>query len=87
MTAQPSQVTHPWRATVRTTLASAAALAAVIAPHASAIDWSDSSTYGIAVAVTALVTRVLADPRVEAVLRRRAPWIAADPHPEQEITP
>lgn len=86
MSAQPSQVVHPWRATIRTTVATVVALVAVIAPHASAIDWSDTSTYGLAVAVTALATRVLADPRVEAVLRRRAPWIAADPHPEQEPT-
>lgn len=82
----PSQVVHPWRATFRTTLATVVATAAVIIPHASVVDWSDTSTYGVAVAVTALVTRILADPRVEDVLRRRAPLVAADPHPDKEPT-
>lgn len=84
MTAQPSQVARPWHATVRTTLAAVVSVVAVVAPHASAVDWSDTSTYGLAVAVVALVTRILADPRVEEFLRHRAPWIAADPTPDQE---
>lgn len=86
MTTEPSQVVHPWRATFRTTAAALVAVGTVIAPHAAAIDWSDTSTYGLAVAVTALATRVLSDPRVEGALRRRAPWLSADPTPDKEGT-
>lgn len=84
MSNEPSQVLHPWRATIRTVFATLIAGLVVIIPYAATVDWSDTSAYGLAVAVTALATRVLADPRVENYLRHRASWLSADPHPEKD---
>ena len=76
---EPSQVRHPWRATGRTTLAALVGVAIAIAPHVALIDWTDRTILGLAVAAAALVTRAMADPRVEYGLRRALPWLAADP--------
>lgn len=67
---EPTQCRHPWRATIRTTVAAILATAIAASPHIGAIDWSDRSTVGLTIAATALVTRLMADPRIEAIFTR-----------------
>lgn len=80
-----SQVRHPWRATGRTTIAALVGIAVAIAPHVAAVDWTDRTLIGVAIASAALITRAMADPRVEATLRLALPWLAADPTIEQDV--
>ena len=74
--AQPTQAAHPWRATIRTTLAAVLGLA-VLAPEIVAelgvgsIPWVAGT-----LAVIAAVTRVLAIPGVVAWTERFMPWLA-----------
>lgn len=81
-----SQVRYPWRATIRTLLSAAwgfIPLWPVIARELSvdaAIPWVAAS-----LAVSAGVTRLTAQPAVEAWLNRYVPWLAADPRPEKGI--
>lgn len=75
----PTQVQHPWRATLRTMVAGALALAALLpvivdALGAGAVPWVAS-----VVAVAAGVTRVLAIPQVAAWVARFLPWLSPEP--------
>lgn len=87
MTTDPqpaTQTRHPWRATVRTALAAAIALATLL-PYVVAeahIDAVPGVTQVLAVA--AAVTRVLAIPGVNDFLKRYAPILATDPAPPRE---
>lgn len=79
----PTQVKRPWRATFRTAVAGAIALAS-IAPYiyaGAALHDPQQATGLVAqiLGVAAGVTRVLAVPQVEVFLRRYAPWLAAAP--------
>lgn len=90
-TGTPSQVAHPWRATVRTVLWAVVAFAAM-APliyqaateqdPAAAAGWA-----GTALAVLAGVQRVMTLPAVDGFLRLYAPWLAALPAVEHHPTP
>lgn len=81
---QPTQTRHPWRATVRTTVALVVSAATVL-PYVVAGLHVDapavSAILGQAVAVAAGITRVLALPQVELFLRQWAPWLSAEPPP------
>lgn len=75
----PTQVQHPWRATLRTVIAGVVALvpvapAIVAAAGLDAIPWVIS-----ALAVLAAVTRVLAVPQVHDWLAQYMPWLAPSP--------
>lgn len=73
----PTQVRHPWRATARTVAAVAVALLPALPSIASAAGVSTVPIVIGILGVAATVTRVLAMPAVEAVLRQYAPWLAA----------
>lgn len=79
----PTQVAHPWRATIRTVIQAAIALAA-LAPFlidAIGIDETLPIVAGI-LAVAAAITRVAALPQVDAFLERFVPWLATGVHTE-----
>lgn len=69
--AAPTQVQHPWRASVRTAIQTAIALAALLPliVAASGIPETSAAVAG-ALAVAAGVTRVMALPQVDALLSR-----------------
>jgi hypothetical protein len=80
---EPTQVRHPWRATVRTVFAAVVAFASM-APliYQAATGDSPERATGVAaigLAVAGGVTRVLALPVVEQFLRRFVPFLAAQP--------
>lgn len=88
--ADPTQVRRPWRSTARTIFQAAVGLAS-LAPMIAAEVYDSSADYPAAVvqilAVSAAVTRFMAKPRVERILRRRLPFLAAAPRPKmREIT-
>lgn len=75
----PTQTRHPWRATLRTAVAATVALA-TLAPEIAVTAHVDTVPALVqVVGVCSAVTRVLALPRVDAWLRRYAPWLAASP--------
>lgn len=87
----PTQSRHPWRATLRTIFAAAIALAS-LAPTIAAVGGLDKldERYGVGqvLAVCAAVTRILAIPGVNELLRKYLPFLAADPKAEPlEYTP
>lgn len=75
-----TQVRYPWRAVVRTifqlVVGVAAAMPAIVA--ASGLP-ETAAGVGVALAVSAAVTRVMAIPAVDMALRVWAPWLAAEP--------
>lgn len=79
---QITQARHPWRSTTRTVVAFLIGLAAI---WGGVVDVAGINPSGKLIAPTILVagsvTRVLADPRVEALLRRFkvTSWLAAAP--------
>ena len=74
-----TQTAHPWRATVRTVFAFVVGLAAgwgLIVRAAgldAGVEWVSGS-----VAIAAGITRVMALPAVDALIRQFAPWLAPD---------
>ena len=72
-----TQVTHPWRATVRTVFAVLVGFAFVFPVLISAFNVPDQYGVGAAVAVTGAVTRFLAVPTVNAFLEQFVPWLGA----------
>lgn len=81
----PTQVRRPWRATVRTLVAAAVAIASIapwIYQGATLHDPSEATgLVGQVLAVCAAVTRVLALPQVETFLRKfkLTSWLSAAP--------
>lgn len=79
----PTQVKHPWRATVRTLFAavvSAAAMAPLI--YSAATDHDPAQATGwaaLALTIASGITRVLAVPAVNTFLQRFLPFLAAEP--------
>jgi len=77
--AESTQTAHPWRATVRTVFAFVVGLAAgwgLIVQAAgldAGVEWVSGS-----VAIAAGITRVMALPAVDALIRQFAPWLAPD---------
>lgn len=76
----PTQTRHPWRATVRTIVAVAVAMAALL-PLIVAASGVDETVPVVAVvlAVAGAITRVMALPQVDEFLARFVPWLAAAP--------
>jgi len=74
-----TQTQHPWRATVRTVfqfvvgLAAGWALIVGAAGLDAGIEW-----VGTSLAIAAAITRVMALPAVDALIRRFVPWLAPD---------
>lgn len=78
----PTQLRRPWRSTARTVFQLVIALATLL-PFVAAGVYDDVDQAPVVVGqiltVAATITRVMALPRVEAFLRRWAPWLAAAP--------
>lgn len=83
VTVTPTQIRRPWRSTVRTAfqaLTGLAPMAPVIYQAATDHDPTlASGAAGVALAISAGVTRVMAIPGVETWLRRFVPFLAAAP--------
>ena len=75
----PTQVRHPWRATIRTAVAVVIALAAMLPAlvDASGLDDTWPPAAG-ALAIAGAITRVMALPVVDRFLARFLPWLSAD---------
>ncbi|WP_280389322.1 hypothetical protein [Nocardia wallacei] len=74
-----SQVSHPWRATARTVLQLVVGLAVALPTLVGLLGLPPSAGLTAALGVAAVITRVMAMPQVEALLRQFAPWLAAEP--------
>lgn len=76
---ESTQTAHPWRATVRTVFAFVVGLAAAWGLIVAAagvdpgVEWVSGS-----VAIAAGITRVMALPAVDNLIRQFAPWLAPD---------
>lgn len=77
--AAPTQTRHPWRATVRTIVAVALPMLPLLPEIADVLGVATVPAVASVLAAAAAVTRVLAMPRVEALLRRYLPGLAAEP--------
>lgn len=77
---QPTQVTYPWRSTLRTAFQVLVAIAAVWALVIEAAGVDQTNTI-IAATVTcaAGINRVMALPAVNDFIARFLPWLAAEP--------
>jgi hypothetical protein len=74
----PTQVTHPWRATIRTLVAVLVSLAASWGIVVQALGLDPTWQWvALGSAAAAGITRVMALPATETLLRRIAPWLAA----------
>lgn len=80
---QPTQTTHPWRATVRTLFAAVIGLAALLPAIYSAATGGDSAAAtgwaALALTVAGAVTRIMALPGVETFLQKFLPFLSAQP--------
>lgn len=74
----PTQARHPWRATARTTAAALIALLPALPEIANSLEISTVPMVASILAITALVTRVLAIPEVDKWVDRYAPALSAD---------
>lgn len=82
MTDTPSpstQVARPWRTTARTAVQAALASLPLIPIAAQAFDVAAWPVVAAIVAGAASLTRIMADPAVDAWLDRFAPWLSASP--------
>lgn len=79
-----SQTRHPWRATARTTIAALWGLIPVLPYIATSARIETVPAIASVLAVTAAVTRVASDPRIEAYIETYIPWLAADPLPKED---
>ncbi|WP_200931788.1 hypothetical protein [Aeromicrobium sp. Leaf291] len=81
----PTQTAHPWRATLRTTLAALLAVAAMLPLiYQAATNNDPAAATGLAAAVLAIaagITRVMALPVVTTFLQRFVPFLAPEPAP------
>lgn len=77
----PTQTRHPWRATARTIFAVALVVLPLLPEIADTLGVAAVPAVAAFLAGAAGVTRVLAMPRVEQLLREHFPWLAAEPKP------
>lgn len=75
----PTQTRHPWRATARTVVAGAIALATLLPYIVAGAHIDTGPGVGQVLAVAAAVTRILAIPGVDDWLRTYLPFLAAEP--------
>lgn len=82
----PTQVRRPWRSTARTVFQALVALAVLfpVLVETAGLDPDSLPWLAGALAVAGGVARVMADPRVEAFLRRFVPFLAAAPPVEPQ---
>lgn len=78
-----TQSRHPWRATVRTVFAFVVAVAAIwaLVVEAAGVN-AEAPIIAATIAVAGGITRVMALPGVEELLKRFFPWLAAEPSRE-----
>jgi len=76
---QPTQVTHPNRATFRTVFQGAIAFAAILPLILTSAGIAPVGLAGILVLVAGAITRVMAVPAVEDFLEKYLPFLAAKP--------
>jgi hypothetical protein len=74
---QPTQIRHPWRATLRTVAAAAVAALPIVPVVVHELGVESVPWVAGALVIVGGATRVLAMPGVEAWLRRYVPWLAA----------
>lgn len=84
MPVQPTQTKHPWRATARTVFAVVVALASLLPELVLTAGIPAERGVAQVLAVAAVITRMLAMPAVDQLLREHFPWLAAAP---KEIAP
>lgn len=77
----PTQVTRPWRTTARTAVQALLASLPLIPIAAQAFEVDAWPLVASITAGAASLTRLMADPRVDAWLTRFAPWLSASPTP------
>lgn len=77
--AEPTQVKHPNRATLRTVFQGLVALAAILPLILSAAGIPPVGLAAILVGVAGAITRVMAIPAVESFLEAYVPFLAAKP--------
>ena len=77
--AEATQVRHPWRATLRTVVAATVAALPLLPEVAAGLHLGSGATVVQFLAITGSVTRLLANPSVEAWLHQYVPWLAAQP--------
>lgn len=75
----PTQVAYPWRAVARTVFAAIVGLASLVPTVILASGVPPAGLAAQAVAVCGAITGALADPRVNMLINRFAPWLAAEP--------
>lgn len=75
---QPSQVKHPWRATLRTIITALIAFLPVLPQIAETAGIDDIPAVAQFLAVTIAVQRVLSLPAVERWLKAYLPWLSAE---------
>jgi hypothetical protein len=80
---QATQSRHPWRATVRTVVAIAVAFLPLLPEIADQLGVATVPIVASVLTIAGGVTRVLANPRVNEILRQRkaTAWLAAEPKP------
>lgn len=76
-----TQSRHPWRATLRTAVAVGVGLLPLLPEILGGLHLDTYAIGGQVLGIAAGITRLLADPRVEALLHQYAPWLAAQPVP------
>lgn len=82
--AAASQTRHPWRATLRTTLAASWGLIPLLPYIATSARVDTVPAVASVLTITAAVTRIAADPRVEAWIHRYLSPLAAEPTPKDK---
>lgn len=83
MADQPTQVTHPWRATVRTIFQLVIGLAAALPTLVGLLGLPPSAGLAGALGAAAALTRFMAIPAVDSALQQWLPWLAAGPASER----
>lgn len=78
-TPTPTQVQHPWRATLRTVVAIIIGLASVLPYLVAGAGIPVEGAVAQILAVAAGVTRVLAIPAVQGFVAEYLPWLSATP--------
>lgn len=79
-----TQIMHPNRATVRTVVAAVIGLLPILPVITDTLGVSTIPWVAGTLAVSAAVTRILANPAVEDYLEEHLPWLAAATKPERK---
>lgn len=81
--ATSTQQLYPWRATVRTIVQFIVTLAAAAPILYSAVMQQDAGLavggFSTALGVAAAITRLMASPATDEILKKFAPWLASEP--------